>query len=121
MKGRTFDSEIAKLHEQYPKKRAVDIAEMVGCHKATVTRWRRSSGYGKKGVCEVVRVIPKTYKKSPLAYDYSAHKSVPGIVDCLGWCNDTFLSPDVKKIRFCDTCRPIKNRRVEEETYTVRL
>lgn len=29
---------------------------------------------------------------------------------CLGWCNKTFLSPDKKKIRFCDECRRKRER-----------
>jgi hypothetical protein len=35
---------------------------------------------------------------------------VPGEVNCLGWCNKRFLSPDKTRIRFCTSCRRTKER-----------
>ena len=30
------------------------------------------------------------------------------LVNCLGWCNKTFISPDPTSIRFCRKCRDKK-------------
>lgn len=117
MKGKKYDSEIAKLHEQYPTKRAVEIAEMAGCKKSTVTRWRRSAGYGKSGVCEVLRVVPKTYKKTP---EYIPRTYRPGTTHCLK-CGESFESWDVRENRICEDCAPGHRRTPEPETFTVRL
>lgn len=34
-----------------------------------------------------------------------ARHADPGEVDCLGWCNKKFHSPNKKKVRYCPKCR----------------
>jgi len=43
-------------------------------------------------------------------------KNRSGIVNCLGWCNKTFLSPDRISIRFCKKCSEKKEAEIKKIT-----
>lgn len=43
-------------------------------------------------------------------------KNRSGIVNCLGWCNKTFLSPDRISIRFCKKCSEKKEAEIKKTT-----